>query len=179
MADQVVLYSGSIVSRADAKRRGEKRFFLGTPCPSGHVCERFVTGKCVECDRIYREGNREKRRDALRLWKGKNKEKIRQYRSPEGDRKRKIRRNELRAGRPRSSKCEACGNKGKVVYDHCHKSGAFRGWICHGCNIAIGFSADSPKRLRMMARYLERSSNGTVKGVPTEQASFFELCPPL
>jgi hypothetical protein len=40
-----------IISRAEAKRRGLKRFFTGKPCKHGHVCERIVcaNNKCVQC----------------------------------------------------------------------------------------------------------------------------------
>jgi len=62
------------------------------------------------------------------------------------------------ADRKRPSRCEVCKrkpNEGRSLhYDHCHKSGLFRGWLCHGCNIALGGAADSPKILSALAAYL-------------------------
>jgi hypothetical protein len=48
-----------IITRAEAKARGLKRFFTGEPCKHGHVAERLVSSRgCMECTR---ERNREKR----------------------------------------------------------------------------------------------------------------------
>lgn len=51
-----------MISRAEAKRLGLKRFFDGEPCKNGHVCERYTRqGQCVECNnaafRAYRIKN--------------------------------------------------------------------------------------------------------------------------
>jgi len=40
--------------------------------------------------------------------------------------------------------------------DHCHTSGAVRGWLCRGCNLVLGHAKDDPARLRAAAAYLER-----------------------
>lgn len=64
------------------------------------------------------------------------------------------------AGRPRSSECELCGEKGKIVFDHCHASGAFRGWLCDRCNKVLGLVHDSPSLLARMIDYLTRSTDG-------------------
>jgi hypothetical protein len=40
-----------IISRAEAKAQGLKTFYTGKPCPHGHIAERLVAGKCVECNR--------------------------------------------------------------------------------------------------------------------------------
>ena len=40
-----------IISKEAAKKQGLKRYYTGKPCPNGHIAERFVTGKCVECNR--------------------------------------------------------------------------------------------------------------------------------
>lgn len=52
--------------------------------------------------------------------------------------------------------CEVCRNKGKIVYDHDHQTGRFRGWLCSQCNVAIGFAGENPNILRKLANYLER-----------------------
>lgn len=52
-----------VISRADAKQRGLKRYFTGEPCLRGHVAERLVSDKkCVKCSGIRRNERIEKRR---------------------------------------------------------------------------------------------------------------------
>lgn len=56
--------------------------------------------------------------------------------------------------------CDVCGrtptNKG-LHFDHCHKTGKFRGWLCHHCNIGLGNAKDDPAICRAWADYLERN----------------------
>jgi hypothetical protein len=59
------------------------------------------------------------------------------------------------AGRPRPQRCELCGKKTKTVFDHCHRSNKFRGWICDRCNRVLGSVDDSTALLKRMIRYLE------------------------
>jgi len=49
-----------IITKAEAKRLGLKRYFTGKPCKYGHVAERFYSGDCTICQKKYREENREK-----------------------------------------------------------------------------------------------------------------------
>lgn len=51
--------------------------------------------------------------------------------------------------------CEVCGQDTRRVWDHNHHTGAFRGWLCNGCNSALGFAGDDPQRLRALALYLD------------------------
>lgn len=60
------------------------------------------------------------------------------------------------AGRPRAEKCELCNIDELTVFDHCHLSGNFRGWICDRCNKVLGIVKDSSELLRKMANYLEK-----------------------
>jgi hypothetical protein len=70
---------------------------------------------------------------------------------------------ELSQIRQKPDNCELCGcEHKKIVLDHCHATGAFRGWICDPCNIALGNVKDSPELLRKMADYLE-SANGNTR----------------
>lgn len=61
-----------------------------------------------------------------------------------------------RAGRPRADACEACGAKGKTVFDHDHRTNEFRGWICQNCNKALGFLRDNPAYIKALEGYIVR-----------------------
>ena len=57
----------------------------------------------------------------------------------------------------RPGRCEACGRAAaRTVWDHDHITGKFRGWLCNGCNSALGFAYDDPATLRALAEYLEQ-----------------------
>lgn len=50
MASPYVPYDGPIVTKAEAKAAGLKRFFTGNPCKRGHIGERFTSNlMCVRC----------------------------------------------------------------------------------------------------------------------------------
>jgi hypothetical protein len=71
------------------------------------------------------------------------------------DRKKK---REIEAGRPCPQYCEICGSEGNskgIVWDHDHATGKFRGWLCSGCNLALGNVRDQAHVLRKLADYLE------------------------
>lgn len=72
--------------------------------------------------------------------------------------RRRAKRVEL-AGRPKPDNCECCDAQVKLVWDHNHAAGSFRGWICGPCNLAVGIARDNPERLRLMAAYLERTKD--------------------
>lgn len=63
------------------------------------------------------------------------------------------------AGRLRPTVCDACKlpSKRTLHFDHSHTTGAFRGWLCSGCNSALGMAKDNPDTLRRLANYLEKS----------------------
>lgn len=66
------------------------------------------------------------------------------------------------AGRVRPNICDVCKqNNIRIVFDHCHVRGHFRGWICDRCNRVLGLIKDDPKLLKDLARYLERSDGKT------------------
>lgn len=149
-----VTYNGTLVNRNEAIEKGFKRYFTGVPCKHGHISERYTSknqraGQCVSCSVAKKESKEAERIAAI--------------------------------GRPRPSACDICGRdgsshgSGKLVYDHCHRSGRFRGWLCNDCNAALGFAKDDPSLLREMATYLERSV-GQAKGKDKECASGLFIC---
>lgn len=44
----------------------------------------------------------------------------------------------------------------RLVGDHCHETGKFRGIICDNCNVAMGLTGDDPTLLRALAAWLEQ-----------------------
>jgi hypothetical protein len=68
--------------------------------------------------------------------------------------------------RPKPNICECCGKsileesrnrKPKPLYlDHDHKTGEFRGWICHDCNTALARAGDNLEGVMNLVRYLEK-----------------------
>lgn len=59
----------------------------------------------------------------------------------------------------RASICEICSKeKPKIVFDHDHSTGSFRGWICDECNKVLGLVKDDILTLISMVDYLRNSS---------------------
>ena len=65
-----------IISRKEALKVGSKRYFTGKPCIRGHIAERYLRSKCVECARedgpIWRKNNPEATRNIFLKWKQNN-----------------------------------------------------------------------------------------------------------
>lgn len=61
--------------------------------------------------------------------------------------------------RPEPESCECCGArpKGRLALDHCHTTGAFRGWLCGKCNLSIGCLGDTIEALERALAYLKRA----------------------
>lgn len=69
-----------------------------------------------------------------------------------------LRKMERKAGRPKPTACEVCSNTDqRIVYDHHHGNNVFRGWLCIGCNIAVGAAREDPTILEKLAVYMRRS----------------------
>lgn len=54
----------------------------------------------------------------------------------------------------REDGCAICGSRTKLVIDHCHKTSAIRGVLCHTCNIGLGMFHDDPDKLANAISYL-------------------------
>lgn len=66
------------------------------------------------------------------------------------------------AGRKKPEQCEICGAFGSslkkgIHFDHDHKTGKFRGWICSRCNLALGLVKDNTETLSAMIEYLNKN----------------------
>lgn len=131
-------------ARHAAKQAGEKTYFTGEPCVRGHVSARqTTTRKCIEC-----------RREEDRAWYHNNKDEARRL-------SRERRRKKLPAPtRPEPLACEMCSGPptARTLHlDHDHRTGIFRGWLCHYCNTNLGRFGDSIAGLMRAVEYLRRS----------------------
>jgi len=56
----------------------------------------------------------------------------------------------------RPGHCDICLKECTPVWDHCHKTGIFRGWLCRACNLILGSVQDDVSMLNRMINYLEK-----------------------
>lgn len=73
-----------IISRDDARARGLKRFFTGTPCRRGHISERYVADyTCIECTHMawrrasvkdYDQKHKDDRKKYSKKWRDENRD---------------------------------------------------------------------------------------------------------
>lgn len=123
----------------------------------------------IEADRLRRleherPRNREKylRRKADAEAHARDLQYQRDYKRTEASRKREaalqrsraLTKQEQEAGRPKPNTCEVCSSRGRIVFDHCHRTGVFRGWICSHCNLILGRIKDDPMILEKLVVYL-------------------------
>ena len=72
----------------------------------------------------------------------------------------------------RPDHCMLCKTKtDELEVDHCHKTGAMRGWTCKNCNTGLGKFHDDPKLLAKAIEYLNRKP---MKKPPKKQLDLFE-----
>ena len=58
---------------------------------------------------------------------------------------------------PLDKKCECCSNHvDTFFFDHCHKTDAFRGWLCRSCNVGLGFLGDNIEGVEKAIAYLRK-----------------------
>lgn len=50
--------------------------------------------------------------------------------------------------------CECCKEPSRLVVDHDHNTGDFRGWLCRRCNLGIGRLGDNLEGIINAANYL-------------------------
>ena len=114
--------------------------------------------ECVERAKAWCKANPERRREIQKAYRERNKERISRLAREKAKAKRDEQ-TELLAGRPAPDRCEVCGGeessrKQRMHYDHCHKTGKFRGWLCARCNMTLGQVEDNPELLLKLAEYL-------------------------
>ena len=54
------------------------------------------------------------------------------------------------------SRCSICGKQSKLVIDHNHKTGFYRGLLCSSCNMALGAFDDNVELLSNAIEYVRR-----------------------
>lgn len=180
-------YTGPVVTREEALAVGFARYFEGAECTHGHVSERTIkTGRCVECTRISRNEYairyRAKHKDRFRkIWRAEaNDRRLADpylvQRAMEGRKARKLAIEETAAGRKKPDLCEICGEHHlRIVFDHDHATGLFRGWICDRCNKTLGHVKDNPNIFLKMAGYLTTTSRYSGRPVfMTHETGFYQ-----
>ena len=60
--------------------------------------------------------------------------------------------------RPADGKCQCCGRIDKLHLDHCHNTGAYRGFTCKNCNVGFGHLGDSVEGLERALQYLKKAN---------------------
>ena len=164
----------SIISRADARAFGSIRYFTGMSCPAGHVAERFVsTSSCCECgkERGRRPASWTAQRVQARETRAREKHEFAMRRVEARHAIETTRVEHVPAPpeplcppRPKDGLCQCCFKLpkharfgDKLVLDHNHYTGEFRGWICDQCNRAAGLVGDNSSGARLLLAYLERA----------------------
>ena len=102
-----------------------------------------------------RERDREIQRRIRKTYPEREKRRIERWKQ-----RQEVKRVEL-AQRPKPEVCEICDELNiRIVFDHSHARGHFRGWICDRCNRVLGLVKDSPGLLLKLADYLKETEYG-------------------
>jgi hypothetical protein len=148
-----------------------------TPCKHG-----VITGKgrrCNKCALLHEKPETRAKRLArsrarMNYWKKENPKRAKELNRLSAARVRALdpekvlRARRLADGlpsptRPAPTLCECCGGPprggphNRLVLDHCHITGIFRGWLCDLCNRGIGMLGDLPVGAHAAVNYLERA----------------------
>lgn len=121
-------------------------------------------------NRQYYKTNKEKIRKQMQEWRSRNRnygpQKGQEWRDKNKSVYKQYRRTTYKlqlekiAGRLMPDNCEICNSSkhSKTLYfDHDHKTGKFRGWICLKCNSALGMVNDNITTLSKMINYLQQN----------------------
>ena len=120
-----------------------------------------------EQNRKWYAANKDRQKAPRLKWREKNKGRIKarnaKWYAANKDRAQTNHRKWLGLPKPSRVKpalCEACngppnGARG-LVLDHCHETGAFRGWLCNSCNLALGKLGDNRAGVLNLLNYIDR-----------------------
>lgn len=75
--------------------------------------------------------------------------------------------------REQGYQCAICGENligRRLVLDHCHTTGKFRGGLCHHCNTGLGLFRDDPDLLARAIYYLESQIEVEAVEIPCFEA---------
>lgn len=148
-------------TRAEARAAGVARYYTGIECKWGHIGPRYaLNGHCVAC--MAEARRRWSTTDSGRSWLRSYDRRSRGLPDPT---------------RPAPSQCEGCltdRHSMALCVDHDHTTGAFRGWLCRQCNLAVGNARDSPRTLLKLADYLLANRSATT--VETDTPATTEAC---
>ena len=116
------------------------------------------TDRFKEAQRRYYQKNREKMLEKARIhskkWYSNPENKLRRKKYNQAQWLRQVKKLEEIAGRPRPERCEICDEIDTICFDHDHKTGLFRGWICKRCNTVLGKVQDNPELLQKLIKFL-------------------------
>ena len=148
-------YSGPIITRKKATLLKQASYFTGVPCIYGHIDQRTIRhGDCRRCKYLRKEKKKPRYSDEeIKLLLKQNRPKIYDVHHKGTP---AFMKNKIMQEKPKLQICEICSSETKIVFDHCHKTGKFRGWICSSCNSALGFAYDNINILKAMITYLEK-----------------------
>lgn len=155
-----------VITLAEARRKGLKRYFTGKPCKHGHIAERYTeTNRCFECNKVssrkdYKQHKSKRLASVLAYQNGRQKFKA------DYDFTRNLRKYGLTYAMfeamlvDQTGHCKICGDpfyEGPYV-DHCHTGGHVRGLLCNQCNTGLGMFRDNPEYLAQAISYLRSAS---------------------
>jgi hypothetical protein len=124
------------------------------------VTARHINGHCIICD-CKKHISMRKHRSDIEI-KARKLERRKAYHRANLEVKARYREHNRRhQGLPEPTRrgtghCECCGKTPSYILnlDHCHATGKFRGWLCTGCNTAIGKLGDNIAGLQRAMDYL-------------------------
>lgn len=145
-------------------------------CGQTKPLEHYMRGKRIDsrCKACNAQHTAKRRKDPAKYAHDRAVAKVAYYANLENNRRRAhdsitrrlygLTLDDVRKGREeRGHKCDICKRRADghgsaaLAVDHCHKTGALRGFLCTPCNRALGLFGDDTQRLERAISYLRRS----------------------
>lgn len=139
-------------------------------CSKKYHADRYTSQKEKIMGQIaaYRAGNKDKLNEAGKVWRGKNKSKVKEYQRSSNLKKNfglSVADYEKMAV-AQNNACAIClatetfihnatGQVARLAVDHCHASGKIRKLLCANCNRALGLFSDNADTLARAAQYIK------------------------